>query len=193
MALPQQEATTVSQLRAALDDKPKASEILMLIAPLFQAFPSFPDGTTGEQKMQLFEVALEGRSRSSINAAVTDFIKGNVEKHDGRFLPPPPQVAKQALKRQTDLVDQLHKRKMRETEKPDPQAKPSKAPNEEKRRKLPSIAGIGTKPFPDPSFFRTLPPGSKYTANPPQITLPDGEVLSFDDWKERNKTTSAAA
>lgn len=165
----------------------------MLIAPLFQAFPSFPDGSTGEQKTQLFEVALEGRSRSSINAAVKDFIKGNVEKHDGRFLPPPAQVAKQALKRQTDLVDQLHKRKMREPDKPDPKARPSKAPNDEKRRKLPNIAGIGSKPFPDPSFFKTLPPGSTYTSCPAEITLPTGEILSFEAWKERSKTTSAAA
>lgn len=170
-------------MRATLDERPTEAEIILLIAPLFQAFPAFSDDTTGDQKMDLYVIALEGRTRKAINEAVKDFIRGNVEKHDGRFLPPPAQVAKQTLKRETEIIDLLHAKKLREQRAANPKPKPEA--RHSKRSTFGPIDIAINRSFPDQAFLRELPVGSRIQASPLQITLSDGEIVTPDEWTKR--------
>lgn len=63
-----------------------------MLRPLFAQFPA-QDGDA-EGKLLGYVIGLEGEPRWSIERAVRKFIRGEVEGHDGRFLPSSAELAK---------------------------------------------------------------------------------------------------
>ena len=175
-----------SQLRDQLFDVPKPSEIVLLLAPLFQSYPAFSNGLSEIEQSALYITALEGRTRHAIKSAILDFIQGKVPKHDGQYLPPAPMVAKQALKRHDQTINNLDRAKRRERPSATPES--AKTPGSTRRVKDALAAGlIGSEPWPDKAFLASLPVGTIVQPMTPQITLKTGETMSFAEYRESRK------
>lgn len=88
--------TTVQQLKQSLAERPSKSDMQETLARLFVGFPTAADSDGAKAKVAAYAEAIEDLPPWATRQAATDFNKGIVPEHDGRFLPTPAMLAKRA-------------------------------------------------------------------------------------------------
>lgn len=156
---------------------PQASEaeIKTLLKPLFSQFPS-QDGDSDGKFLGYF-IALQGQPAWSIKKTVHRFLSGDIEQHDGRFLPTSAEFSKACR------LETSHAQKMADS-------------NERFANRKPVLSAPMPKtgwnrPCPTLDQFRAwrLPEGAVIIAFDSTVIFPDGEVKT---WTEVDKNSRAA-
>lgn len=187
MSLPQADTRTevtpqrkVDFMRKKFAERAPVDKIPGLIKPLFGAF----NVQATAENIKFYVEAVADLQPWAIEQAISDFRRGRVPEHDGNFIPKPAQVAKRALAIVDEKATKLEREKSKlQAEQRAGQSR-RKPDGQTRARQVRSLA-FKSVSFPDQAFMKNLPHGSKISASPLQIILPDGEVMTPDEWKEQ--------
>lgn len=187
MSLPQENTRAeitpqrkVDFMRKKFAERVPVDQIPGLVRPLFGAF----NMQATAENIKYYVEAVADLQPWAIEQAISDFRRGRVPEHDGNFIPKPAQVAKRVLA----IVDEKATKLEREKSKLQAEQKAGqrrRRPDGQTRARQVRDLAFKSVSFPDQAFMRTLPPGSQVTACPLQVILPDGEVMTPDEWREQ--------